>query len=335
MNAHILDYQSNKIIFDWLSFTDKISSPFDIIELLGMQDCPFQELAGIRGIQGFQGRLYFNSISIHYDGIQGYVWVEMSGQGCRAFEELGHGNYKKIFDYILANPDDVNITRLDIAYDDFKGYLDLDKIAEDTDQGNFVSRFDDAEVIKSIKKSKIKKGLSVSHGSMRSNIFIRIYDKAVERNRSDEIPHWVRCEIQLRRNRAFEFIRLYMCENETIDHLYFIVLNHYLRYVEQSGNDSNKWRWELASHWLQFATSVTSESKSLFVTVGLDYNVLKLNHYVENHCAGFIYTYIKLNSVDKLLEVTDKFKAKLNPKYKLLLAEDKAYKEKISENECV
>ena len=26
--------------------------------------------------------------------------------------------------------------------------------------------------------------------------------------------------------------------------------------------------------------------------------------------------------------------AKLNPKYKLLLAEDKAYKEKISENEC-
>ena len=85
----------NKILIDWLSLTTTISDERDIIKLLGMEHIPFEELDGIMGFQGFTKRLYFNGISIHYASRKvDYIWLEMSGQGCRAFESLSsHADY--------------------------------------------------------------------------------------------------------------------------------------------------------------------------------------------------------------------------------------------------
>lgn len=253
----------NKIIFDWLSFTVKTSrvdvngvlletiTEKDLISLLGLENVDFEELPGIMGIHGFKNRLYSNSITIHYNSnLVDYMWVEMSGQGCRAFESLStHADYNFIFDFIINNSDIVNVTRLDVAYDDFQGLLDVYAIADDTvpdcrntNQYNFVSP------LRSHSVNISNKGICVTIGSCRSDIMFRIYDKAAERNKSDEVPHWVRCEIQLRRDRAYEFIRLLREENETVDNLYFLVLNHYLRFVEPDPTDSNKSRWNLAKH---------------------------------------------------------------------------------------
>lgn len=326
----------NKILFDWLSFTVKITRVdvngillerfdyHDIIRLLGLEKCPFQELPGIRG---FKKRFYFNSISIHCESdVHDYMWVEMSGQGCRAFESLSnHKSYSHLFNFFLNNPDIANITRLDVAYDDFKGLLDIYAIAQDTipdvrntNKYNYVSPMRSHEVTVS------DKGICVIIGSKRSEIMFRFYDKAAERNKSDVIPHWVRCEIQLRRGRAFEFIRLLEQENETVDNLYFLVLNNYLRFVKPDETDSNKSRWDLADHWVLFATSVTSDSKSLFVQPGLDYNLAKLDHVVENQFGGGVFTYYKIHGIQRLIDtLVKKFTtAKLNPKYQRLLDEE-------------
>lgn len=339
MNAIVKnnDHLTNKILIDWFAMTTSISEPEQIIEMLGMENCPFQDSYGARG---WKKRLYFSGVSIHYDGHDGLIWLEMSGQGCRAFESLGHGDFNVLFDFVLDNKSDVNITRLDVAYDDYQCYLDLDKITSDTLNNNFISKTRKWDV--NISSS----GTCVTHGSKRGSVIIRIYDKAAERNRSDEISHWVRCEIMLRRERAYEFIRLLRPEEkyilsedvddyiptrdaETIDNLYFWVLNHYLRYIEPSSSDSNRWRSEMATHWIPFATSVTSESKSLYVNPGLEYNALNLSHYVSERNAGPIYTYIKLFGINDLVDrVNHKAPINLNPKYKMLLAEDEEFKRK-------
>lgn len=326
----------NKILFDWLSFTVKIKRVdvngvlletfdyHDIIRLLGLENCPFQELSGVRG---FKKRFYFNSISIHCDSdIYDYMWVEMSGQGCRAFESLSsHQSYSYLFNFFLNNPDIANITRLDVAYDDFQGLLDIYAIAHDTVPDvrdtktyNYVSPMRSHEVTVS------DKGICVVIGSNRSEVLFRFYDKAAERNKSDVIPHWIRCEIQLRRARAYEFIRLLEQENETVDNLYFLVLNHYLRFVKPDETDSNKSRWNLADHWVAFATSVTTESRSLFVKPGLDYNLAKLDNVVENQFGGGVYTYCKIHGIQTLVDrLQEKFKTiKLNPKYQRLLDDE-------------
>lgn len=334
--------EANKILFDWFAMTTSNAEPEQIIEMLGMENCPFMEVPGAKG---WKKRLYFSGVSIHYDGHDGLIWLEMSGQGCRAFESLGHGDFNVLFDYVLGNTD-VNITRLDVAYDDYQGLLDLDKITYDTLNGNFIAKTREWDV--NISSS----GTCVTHGSKRGSVIIRIYDKAAERKKSDEVPHWVRCEIMLRRERAFEFIKLLrpseehtwsdkvnsyvpVREAETVDTLYFLVLNHYLRYIEPADTDSNKWRSPIASHWLAFCTSVTNESKSLYVKPGLEYNALNLSHYVSDRNAGPIFTYIKLFGVNDLVErVNQKAPANLNPKYKMLLAEDAELKRKGVKVDC-
>ena len=317
----------NKIIIDWFSFTTSISSVEGIIELLGLEEIPFQE---IYGFYGFKNRLYFSGVSIMYGGEthKDLVMVEMSGQGCRTFETLGNGDFASLFDFCNYNKSQCNITRLDIAYDDFKGLLSLDDIVKDTVKGNFVSKTRKWEVIQS------SDGACVVHGTRKGSVLIRIYDKAAERNREDEISHWVRCELQLRQERAAEFVRLLVEENEMIDNLYFTVLNHYLRYVKPTDTDTNKWRFPLADHWADFYNSTEADPRSIYVKPGMDYNKEKLRHVYGHNFGGGIYTYIQLYGVNTLLEDVEQARYRLNPKYKLLLAEEELIKNRGVLCEC-
>ncbi|MBQ9673195.1 MAG: replication initiation factor domain-containing protein [Ruminococcus sp.] len=313
--------KENKILIDWFSFTTSMCSPANIIELLGMQGCPFQESYGF---YGWTKSLFFSNIRIMFGGDvhEGLVMLEMSGQGCRTFETLGHGDFNNLFRFCLDNKDEVKITRIDVAFDDFTGLLDLDNIVEDTLKCNFISRFRAKAKVEITINPDGSLARSVTHGKRSSSVMVRIYDKAAERNRSDEVPHWVRCELQLRQERAQEFVRLLIEENEMIDNLYFAVLNHYLRYVTISDTDSNKWRADIAEHWLDFFNYVDTIKHSLYVQPGMDYNAAKLKQTYGEHFAGGIYTYIQLWGINALVEDVEKSKHKLNPKYRMLLAEE-------------
>lgn len=121
-------------------------------------------------------RLYFGCISVHYNGRDDMgVWVEMSGQGCRNFEDLTTlpNKWEDIFNFINSN--DLHMTRLDVAYDDHTGVLDINKVADDTEALRFVSRMNYWETVRS------SKGISVQIGSPQSKVLVRIYDKAAEK----------------------------------------------------------------------------------------------------------------------------------------------------------
>lgn len=301
--------EQNKVIYDWLTFTSRIHSLTGVIELLGLIDIKFENM---KGRYCYQERLNFGGINIMYNGREDMgICVEMSGQGCREFETYGNGDYQAIFDLINEhwNKDsekrEMNISRLDVAYDDFVGLLDLNYLMMAAQKGEYVSRCKDIEVIYS------NKGCSVCHGSrLQSSVYIRIYDKKMERKR-DDLEHWVRCEIKLKDDTARGFIKLSndICKN------YFDVLNNYLRYVVPSDNTTNKSMLMTSPEWLQFIESW--ETVSIFDKPGAVYNISKLDGYINNQLSGALTTYIDVVGVTTFVKNLRESRAgkKLNPKY--------------------
>ena len=213
--------QENIIIYDWLSFSSKVHTVKQIKEIIGFTDVPFQE---IYGFYGYSKRITYEGISILYDGYTPDmgVMVNMSGQGCRTFETLGTGDWESLFALIKRGQAEkhMNISRLDVAYDDHGGILDITQISDDTETGRYISKTRNFEVINS------NRGKTIMHGSKSSSVLIRIYDKARERGHADG-RHWVRLELQLRDRNALGFIQ----NDAVIGKKFLGVVYNYLRYV--------------------------------------------------------------------------------------------------------
>lgn len=305
--------QKNIVLYDWLSFTSKQHTPEELIQALGLEKCPWTETKGARG---YMDRLYFGCISIHYNGREDMgVWCEMSGQGCRNFEDLTtlSGKWDELLHFIHENA--LHMTRLDVAYDDHTGILDIDKIAQDTQDQHFISRMRYWETVRSAN------GVSVMIGSPQSKTRIRIYDKAAERGCADG-EHWVRVELQLRDGRAEEFSKIPMDVGEA----FAGVLLNYLRYVVPDPTDGNKSRWETADYWYALIGDVSRIK--IFSLPGGAYNLERCRHYVFD-MAG--------NAIDAMLQICDSFedfvtlvnmrRCAPNPKYELIVKEHFAREE--------
>lgn len=291
-------------MYDWVSFTIKCADPYYPIWLLGLDDCPWQD---IKGAHGYQDRKYFNCISIHYNGRPEMgVWVEMSGQGCRAFESFGNGDYENLFKFIVANKDKCNLTRLDIAFDDRCGLLDIERLTADTLAKNYVSRATAWEIVQSLK------GTSIVIGSPQSDVLIRIYDKAAERQLTDG-SHWIRIELQLRRERCYEFVKL----PYSIGEAWCGVILNYLRYVEPDGDDTNKWRWPLTDYWAEMIGAAAK--LSIYEKPGVEYNLSNCEHYVFEQAGNAINALLQIYDVDTFLQKLKKRKARRNPKYEQMV----------------
>lgn len=164
----------NVLLFDWLSFTSKTHFPEELIVAMGLSHCPFAELE--TGVNGYTSRLYFDHISVCYDGGMG-INVFMSGQGCRVFESMStlKDSWMDLFGFIFSN--NLNICRLDVAYDDHSGVLDIKRVCADTFNHLYISPFRTDSVTASHNEDGIE-SLSATIGSMKGKILIRIYDES-------------------------------------------------------------------------------------------------------------------------------------------------------------
>ena len=298
--------QDDLILFDWLSFTSKHHSPDSIINLLGFDYVVF---APIKGARGYTDRLYFEGVNVFFGG-RDEIWVEMSGHGCRAFETHGSGNWHELLEELVSTKD-YHLTRLDVAFDDRTGLIDLNKLFRETDDQNYVSKFKAWDIRKS------NKGITIYHGSEQSDIRFRIYDKARERKREEE-GHWVRFEMQLRDDKATMFINKMILQS--VGEVFAGVVNNYLRYVTKppNSNDSRKLRWPTADYWFNLVGAAARQS--LFVAPGTEYNLSKLEDYVVNQAGAAAATYINIMGLDDFLDRTgDKLGKSVNPNYQDLL----------------
>lgn len=308
------------ILYDWLSFTLKRDNPYIVADMLGLGDLPWEVTKGARG---YKDRLYFNAISIHYSGRPDMgVWCEMSGQGCRAFETLTTlpGKWEDLFARI--NRSKANITRLDVAYDDHSGLLDINELIQDTRKKEYVSKSDYWEILES------SKGQTLQFGSYQSDVLIRIYDKAAEKHCA-EGEHWIRCELQLRRDRAIAFTELGLPIGESF---YGVVVN-YLRFVDPLEGDTNKWRWPIKFYWDHFLNS--ARAIRLYVAPGLEYNFDRCQRYVINQAGNAIDAYIQITGVDGFLKDLNARTTHRNPKYDRLVREFREYSSGGGEDETM
>jgi len=279
------DSTENLILYDWLSVTSHVDSPEDIIKFLGLNPMQFEVM---KGFHGYKSRYFYDGISVHFDGTEEMgVNLEMSGQGCRNFETFGYGEWQVLFDLFTSDGKKYNITRLDVAYDDHTGLLYIQKIAKSTRKGWYSAR------AKSWSVEYSSKGTSVYIGSKQSEILIRFYDKAAERKIPDK--HWIRCELQLRRERALNFI----LQNQPIGAVFGGVLNNYLRYVKPNKTDSNIRRWDTEAWWKNFVNSV--EKISLYTKKDIEYNLMRVEKYIFKQAGNSIDTYIKCMGLDYFL----------------------------------
>lgn len=301
----------NIVLYDWVSITSKIHTPEQIISLIGMEDVTWET---IKGAHGYKDRLYWNCISIHYNGRPDMgVWLEMSGQGCRAFETVGHGDYDHLFRIVQDNPEQMKLTRLDVAFDDHTGLLDLDLIIQDTISGNYVAKANSWECIQG------SNGNSILIGSRKSPVLIRIYDKAKERKLEDG-SHWIRIELQMRDDRALEFVSL----PYEVGQCFAGVLLNYLRYVVPDPSDTNKWRWPLTDYWFDLVGE--SAKIQIYSKPGIQYNLLNCEQFVYDQAGNAISALLEIYDVETFLQKLQDRKTRPNPKYKQMISNYKAGK---------
>lgn len=262
-------------LVDWLSFTiqdtQKYSVENIISDLLKIDKDKFTDLK--KGHHGYLSQKAYDNIRIYSNGLEGMgIHVQMSGSGCRLFEGTYPGTWKDFFREIKnygGKP-----SRLDMAIDDKKGYLDLDLMIEKLNKREIVTKFTKYRKISDGDFDYAKEGKTLYLGSMKSDIFFRIYDKSYEqmqkgmdstknefeKNAFYEVgmnSHWVRFELQMRNEIAcnmFEQIVNSECEN--LFTYVAGVIKDKVRFVDPNPNDENKWRWEESLFWKKFMKGV-------------------------------------------------------------------------------
>ena len=310
----------NLILFDWLSATVKrqdtlekndYDSGYIFQSLLGMQDFSWQVFDGVKG---FNKRIYFDGISIHTPSQKmPFVWLEMSGKGCRSFESYGHGNWFLLFKSLL----DIgcNIKRIDIAHDDHSGILSMPQLIDDTLNELYISKARSHEVIIKMDDNTHERACSIYHGSENSNTLIRIYDKAKQLEIKAE--HWIRTELQLRNENANNAVREIL-NNPDIGSIFSGIILRYLRYVEVDDSDINKWRWSMKEYWADLVKD--AQPIAVASTPGVEYNICDLENFVFNQAGNAIKTYIDAFGIEQFLSKVKEYKPYItNPKYRKLL----------------
>lgn len=317
--SNLPENRDNKFLVDWLSFTSKIDSDASILDVLGLSHIK-KSFELIYGFQGYSSRLYFDGISIHYGHSKNEgVWVEMSGQGCRCFETYSTLSFPELFDIIVFNQvvGDYHVTRLDVAYDDFKHIIPLRKFSDQVLDFHFVSKFNSKSC--TVTQAAGYEGITIDLGSRKSKLKFRVYDKAFERGFYEEIEtqnfSWTRWEAQLRDDLAFNFIQC--VADQSIGEVFKGVLLNYFRVVDPDPTDSNKRRWKMSRWFKKFVGA--AEKISIFTPCKTDYNLYKCERYVYSQAGNAIDTLIRIKGVDTFVDELRASKSEMTPKYKELL----------------
>jgi phage replication initiation protein len=206
-----------------------------------------------KGMMGYRQQVARGNVRILFDGQQGMgVHVQASGKGCRELEaEKGVAGIPALVGWLLQQGG--QFTRLDVAYDDLQGLINLQEVMRYITERRVVTRYrkwskqesgdltDDGQT-----------GQTVYFGSAQSETRVRMYDKAVEQGQAGQ---WVRVELQTRDERAQALAHLITGGNMQ---QVAGVLRGLIEFKE-AGSHSQRERWETAPWWemfLQWASKV-------------------------------------------------------------------------------
>ena len=318
-------FMENIILVDWfaMSYRQKGISPYEVIESLGLnEDIKFLQMPGR---YMYRKRLSFGNIHVYYDNInedQNFPMLEMTGQGCREFETFSFFSFSDLMQLALDTKK-YHMTRLDVAYDDHSGLLDIEQIEKDYRERFWISSSRKGKITVDVSKEKYEPdydkyidGISVMTGTKSSDMYMRIYDKAVERGYKDG-RHWIRNELVLKQDRAVEFIK----NKEEIGKKFRGVIHNYFRFVTPSKSDTNMRRWKMREYWRKFLEN--AEKISVYTPKDIEYNLGRLHRYVFGQAGNSIDTYIQCVGLVEFLDDLLKRDTRRTPKQNYLIEQCK------------
>ncbi|MBC2294743.1 replication initiation factor domain-containing protein [Listeria booriae] len=192
------------------------------------------------------------------------ILIQMSGQGCRQFEGFLEARGKTWFDFLKdCTKHGGQFPRLDIAIDDTKTYLDINKLIVKCIKNEVVTRFSKFNTNSGGRFGKIDAeptGSTLYLGSKKSDIFFRFYEKNYEQAEKlkidvAEFGAWNRYELAMMDDRAYEAVKL-LIRTEDMSLVGRGILNNYVCFVNWK-KDANKYRAQTYRDWERFLNGAT------------------------------------------------------------------------------
>lgn len=297
------------VSIDYLAFTVKGRfSPSGLLRSLGMDGSQFREMS--HGAYGYKSMLCHKSenISVLYDGGKDMgIHVNITGSAIsyalESFKESKRCNtpFGVGYDLPADYPERLmilylgyihsiaDITRIDAAIDDFtEDYFTVSDVQALVDEKRLVSPFRKCRYyVEKDACSGSKTGETFYLGSRQSDVFLRVYNKALEQKNYD-LP-WVRWELEIKGAKADLFVKA--LENaDSIGSIVIGVLSRYVRFINL--DDSNRSRCSVFEKWASFVDNV----KTLHLTVSKkEFSVPRKEYWVKRQClptiAGLIYAH--------------------------------------------
>lgn len=255
-NTGVLNTSGRQISLDYVAFTVPNEYEQSVMINEFFSDYDIDELA--HGGMGYKkswavngtGRMYS-----HPDQLQMGIHIRLGSQALGLLKTTPLGLLNRVLDW------GGHFTRLDIAFDDLDGILDLDEMHRKLVGGSVVTRWRKVTKIQSNGLGvETRTGSTVNVGGRTSEAFLRIYDKVLEqeaRGKSvDGIDYWIRVELELKKAKADAFVRL-LCETAkggevTAAVLCCELLFGMIDFKVSSATETNKSRWETCGWWSDF-----------------------------------------------------------------------------------
>lgn len=329
--------ENNVFLIDWLTVVFHDVSVSFVQSILGMDDptIPWETEYSFR--HGYPCRTYYKNITILWgadderfyksDSLKSAsdkvrydmgICLDMSGQGCRQFESFPGNDWLKLLHDICDRSSKTSITRLDLAYDDHIGTLDLYRIALDVRDRNYTSPSKKSMIIWSDDQVNDVQGLTVSVGSKSSDVMVRIYDKAAEREFGDD-RHWVRCEIQLRHDRCLP-AAVQIIDQNHVGRVASGILRNYLVFRDPQTDDTNRSRWPVADYWDKVLLDM--ERVRLWISPGEPYNFSKTQlHLIKQYGQALITVKALNGNLDSFVDACRRTYPNLSKKYQSVVDE--------------
>lgn len=265
------------------------------------------------------------------DDLEKGVLLELKGRGCRQFESFLEAQGRSWFDFLQACMSiKAVMKRLDLAINDMTGILSVPELTRKCEDRECITKFRSfksyrsGELIKSREEDRLGMGNTLYIGSLKSEVYICLYEKDYEQYVKfgipmDETPIKNRFELRLKDDRAQRTVEdlLYGYDLETT---VFSIINHYIRFVDP---DKSKRRenWETNVRWACFMGE--NRGKLRLTTAPEPYTLDRTMNWIARQVAPTLKMVLGLDAIrqtDLLNEMVEH--AKLTKKQKKILEQE-------------
>lgn len=266
--------------------------------------------------------------------------LELKGKGCRQMESYLLAQERSWYDFLMDCLVDGGVMkRLDLAINDKAGILDIPELTEKCHQEECISVFRSfksyrsGELVNHREQDKAGMGHTLYIGSLKSEVYFCVYEKAYEQYAKlgipiEETPVKNRFEIRLKNDRAYyaikDLLTYYDAERTAFD-----IINRYLRFVDkEEGKRRNE--WQVNDRWAWFIGSGRGRLK--LTTKPEPYTLDRTLNWIARQVAPTLKMARKIDRINGTDIIESLVKgAKLTDKHKKIIKQQTASSKELTE----